>query len=574
MEMEDAPDASGAVPIPRTSNSITVVPPDRDLFSGRSNPMTFTLSYRPRSDDDTGPNVAPSSPAKTGAIAPPSSPVVRSKPKSKFQTSIQRHVTKSITLDASAYANHSRYSQKQFDEEDAEEELEQQQWEKDNDRRMVAMDMDFEQAFRQHRANNKLSGRGRRRQGPFSHLPKESGAGRAAGGAPLSADGDPDMHIDSRLHLHHRDTSRVHRGGRISKRGTQPRRKLPSIWQMMFGDGGWKAEELLDCLPASSVRNTLNDLCWLEFNETDKSSTTQETIKFLGTIMADPTVIKNHKRQYLVRNFLIKLMILAPSSWSWKPDNSQQPPWVLPNITALSIGNGDGNSMETEGSGVAPAPCSPEDSAFWTWLAIEVSKAYAEEYALRTQTSAPSFPKGVMALHISDSEDGCENSALALGRRLQALVDLLVDARQRFIEANPDHLLGPVLESDGPDNVLSMSLANPWMSFKDICTNLDERNTRYQDITCLSRAVDIWCMWREQGRPGQPAPSWTQTWRPRYISLGRWAVTYPLTQSSEDTRARQMVQDPTLSPVNDNGVSWQDQMQFEEDESEAVSLRW
>ncbi|CAK7245746.1 MAG: hypothetical protein STHCBS139747_007338 [Sporothrix thermara] len=83
--------------------------PDRDLFQGRAQPFTFTVTRRERPAE-------PSSPAEnpvTDAASPQSSPVRRA------QATAQRHVTRAITLDPSIYASHSRYSQRQFDEEAA-----------------------------------------------------------------------------------------------------------------------------------------------------------------------------------------------------------------------------------------------------------------------------------------------------------------------------------------------------------------------------------------------------------------------------------------------------------------------
>ncbi|CAK7219825.1 hypothetical protein SCUCBS95973_003952 [Sporothrix curviconia] len=199
---------------------------------------------------------------------------------------------------------------------------------------------------------------------------------------------------------------------------------------------------------------------------------------------------------------------------------------------------------DTPATAVAPPkPCGPEDSAFWTWLARELARFYAPLYAERVQNSPILLQDqgGAMAFRIiSDDTEGDHghtysgkdgNTASAIGRNLQELVEFLIKARQHEVKEEArrasEHASDPNIEPNRlPDDDVEPEAGpiDPWMSFADTCQLLisyDVGNNTANNA-CLGLAVDIFCMWREQGRPDQLNPlhpPWSETMHDTYQEL-------------------------------------------------------
>ena len=514
--------------------------PDRDLFQGRAQPFTFTVTRRERPAE-------PSSPAEnpvTDAASPQSSPVRRA------QATAQRHVTRAITLDPSIYASHSRYSQRQFDEEAAAQGEDAELSEDDDAGHELDLEMDMVRGLpREHRANHRSGGKKHRLQGPFRRQ-----------GSFESTRRHRTTQSDSRIGHHGGIRKKCTRRAPVRHRAELPMRAaLPEhLEQEPMVPGctpAWMVWSLLDTLPGFNFGNVH------EKRHGDRRCESDNVISFLGIILADPAVMRHPGSLPDARTFLIKVLCLAPSQWQWTADGTRQPPWILPDVAALSLSPTDNSNdhqhkqdnmaddgMETDDSAAVttPTPCGPDDSAFWTWLARQVARIYAPLYAERVQNTPSWLQDGAMAFRIlggdTEGEDDntysgkAGNSVSAIGRNLQEMVELLIKARRHTTENETnkeavihasDHRVGAGRISDD-DMELETIPVDPWASFADACKLFlsGDVGNNTANNACLGLAVDIFCMWREQGRLAQPTssahPIWTMTMQKTYRGLGRW----------------------------------------------------
>ncbi|CAK7227635.1 hypothetical protein SBRCBS47491_006638 [Sporothrix bragantina] len=540
MDTDDAPDETGALsslPSSSNPNANPALRPDRDLFQGRAQPFTFTVTHRER----------PTSPLSSSANTDTSTTAVASpqaSPRRNPPATVQRHVTRALVLDPSFYAGHSRYSQRQFDEEAASQDANDNNNEDHDHDRELALDLDMElELLREHRAhhNNRRHRRQQRQhQGPFVSMSRATCGGGDGGG-----------HGAVRKVCQRRSLPQVvfRRSAHAHASAHAPK---PTLCEEPMVSG---------CTPAWKVWSALSTLPLLRFHNLKKLRDDQgegdrpeidNAIRFYGIILADPTILASPHKLPDVRTLLIKTVTQGPMRWQWSADGTRQPPWALPNVATLSLSPTTGESMDTDDNttttSVAPAPCGPEDTAFWTWLARQVARFYAPHYAERIQNASPLLrdQKGAMAFRIiSDNTDGEDvegvthsgrdgNSSLAIGRNLQQLVELLIRARQDHIKAAllhsfPAHTSAPLPDDEDMD--ADLASIDPWAPFDDICRLLIASDAEQGTVgyPCLALALDAFCMWREQGRPGQPGssyPPWTETMHPHYQGLQSWVQKY------------------------------------------------
>lgn len=144
MDTRDQSAESGTLP------SNTAIQPNRDLFQARAKPSTFIVTHRQRLAE-----YAHSSESEPATSLPSRANFGR-----KACATVRRHVTRAIVLDPSTYASHSRYSQRQFDEESTVQDYE--NYTEDHDTwSTLNLELDMEQELQSQRSR-------RRRQGPFA----------------------------------------------------------------------------------------------------------------------------------------------------------------------------------------------------------------------------------------------------------------------------------------------------------------------------------------------------------------------------------------------------------------------
>ncbi|KIH91954.1 hypothetical protein SPBR_01433 [Sporothrix brasiliensis 5110] len=658
-------------------------------------PVTFALVHRPKpSDLDTSvPHDFKTERAGAASISSP----IETRPASKMTTTVpktapsQNHITATtaaIDVASILQNSHSRYSQAQFDEESAHGDGENQgdpcdhrdHADDDGDHDLgFALDVDLEHDYvlarggsRQHATAGSRNDSGlSRRPTKRHHVPVKvgraftrkvqhrrvgsggrsggmSGIGRAAGGAPLAADGiDPGLAGGVRLapstngisgRLQRFQETRYRRilnqqrvrKGRATMMLHQPQAGASSYDQIEallspdYGLSPQSSPQPLRRVTPHSVWTALQALPGFSFDpsvahyfdestiDTDGSNYDHGIARLLGNVLADPAIVCNcdkstcRGRNADLPQFLVVLFSLAPTLFVWaRPDDGQmlQPPQYLPwkdsdvfgaDLEFVTLDASCGTEMDwdmpdtpTALATTAPAlPTYPDfaaesDSTFWTWLTGTLFEQYSNKNSSSSTTTrydnsdhanpdgdehAPGMMDKTRAPWITSAY-----ATPSVGRSVCALMEMLVDARRRFLAHNekeeqrhddsameeeaddtatsvdvlyalmaemPALLTGaraethPCRRSGSPPHASHTSLDNTCND--PICYEGDLSLGRVAPMSCcplhderVGLAVDVWCLWLDQGRRtlGQSeAPAFT-------------SPSTPLTQPPQRTQA-------------------------------------
>ncbi|ERS99650.1 hypothetical protein HMPREF1624_03010 [Sporothrix schenckii ATCC 58251] len=689
MDSSGAPEWDAGASEPHTTSS----PQHRG--SADDLPVTFALVHRPKpSDLDTSvPHDFEAENAGAASIASPTEP----RPARKKTTTVpksapsQNHITATtaaIDVASILQNSHSRYSQAQFDEESAHGDGEDQgdrgdhydHANDDGDHDLgFALDVDLEHDYvlaqrgsRQYatagsRNNSGLSrrptkrhhvpvkigraftrkvqhrrvGSGGRSGGGMSGM--SSGIGRAAGGAPLAADGvDPSLAggvrlapsangISGRLQRFQEtryrrilNQQRVRKGRATMmlhhpQAGASSYDQIEALLSPDYGLSPPSSQQPLHRVTPHSVWTALQALPGFSFDpsishyfdknttDTDGSNDDHGIARLLGTVLADPAIVCNcdkstcRGRNADLPQFLVVLFSLAPTLFVWaRPDDGQvlQPPQRLPwkdsdvygaDLEFVTVDASCDTEMDwdmpdttTALTTTAPAlPTSPNlaaesDSTFWTWLTDTLFEQYSNKScstATRYDNSDHANPDGDK--HAPGMMDKTRAPWItstyatpSVGRSVCALMEVLVDARRRFLAHNEKEEQrhdDSAMEEEADDmatdvDVLYALLAEvPALltgargethpcrrtshtshtsldnTCKDpFCCEGDLSRGRVAPMSCcplhderVGLAVDVWCLWLDQGRRtlGQSeAPAFT-------------SPSTPLTQPPQRTRA-------------------------------------
>lgn len=640
MNSNDAPgpDAAGASQ-PRPSSDAQQQGP------AQSTPFTFTLVHRlkPNDSDISAPNdfetehtdatgaPSPTKETTAPAISPP-----------------QKHITPTttaITVASILRNSHSRYSQEQFDEESVHGDGDDQSRDDhhgDDSNFGFALDVDLEHDYVLARGGssssssnrptngnkyktNCLSGRTKRHipvkgggaftrkvqyrrigTGGRSGSGMSGGIGRAAGGAPLAADGfDFDLSgmpvvpytagIDS-SHLqraqqcnHHRfaHQQRIQKGrpnalrrpaGRLHRRvaslfssNNEPHAESPAL-HYVTTHGVWTS---LQALPGFSFAPNVAFLFQERPGARDNSNDQHDFIRLLSTILTDPAIVcKCDKSTCRGRNsglpqFLVVLFALAPTLHVWpqpsevQASRSPQPlPWNASDTTGMDFEVGDGeermaeigadeigdmvmdmdmqdtatSDVERYLTGVAapifparPELASASDTLFWAWLANTLFEQYANsdnsgEDGDDDTEHARGLVDRTRPSWITDAY-----AAPGVGHKVYALMELLVDARRRFLAEEAQRKSNESNESNDMEDDSAGTDLDAWSLVADMPARLaGERGQTHPcrwgtPLTCkdpicyqgdlatpmsccdlhdlrVGLAVDLWSLWLDQGR--------------------------------------------------------------------------
>ncbi|KAL1890520.1 hypothetical protein Sste5346_008188 [Sporothrix stenoceras] len=629
-------------------------------------PFTFSLTHRPKKsessatiphdfDTDDKDAASPTKNKTTSTSTSPSKPAANIFDPATFDPNTftfpsweqqnpqepqepQKHTTEDRTTVAitSVLGNaHSRYSQRQFDEESVQGEGGQGDDNYDDDDghddgHDDALDVDLEHDYVLARGgSNKGRGRSTAKHGTTPsrkiHIPVKPGrgltrrvqhrrvgsggrsgsgvsgsgmgmGGRAAGGAPLAADGiDPTLAgstleplfngISGRLqriqeNRHNRFASQQRiRKVRYSQHHQRhhPRNQqlnwtshnIASLFssmderkpstparQYVTPHSVWTA---LAALPGFTFNSAFMQLEWLEDDDKSASADGDDNTDYdriaclLGAVLADPAIVCScdkstcRGRNTGLPQFLVTLFLLAPILHTWSQPGanenetqlqSQQPPWELSDADAaisglheLGIDDFGDVDMDVQATSVFPVRpdfASENDTRFWSWLAetlfdrFDPSSKHVAALDNDNLDSKDSHHYHTPAQTTSKARRAWITDTYAapgVGRALCTLVELLVDARRRYLEDDSKDGMGNV--DTGGTNETAMihtllaarSPTHPcrWgtsVSCTDpICFEGDLDSGLANPMSCcelhderLGLAVEVWCLWARQGR--------------------------------------------------------------------------
>lgn len=619
-------------------------------------PFTFALAHRPKQSESS---VDIPNDFSTDHVDAASLPSLASPTKNKTvdpndfifpSLEKQKHTTEeraAVAITSVLSNAHSRYSQRQFDEESVynegggDQEEDNHDYDDDNDN---ALDVDLEHdyvlarggggssnssnknsrgrsAAKSHTAparkihipvkpgrgltrrvqHRRVGSGGRSGSGVSGNGISGSGWGRAAGGAPLAADGiDPTLagstleplfngisgrlqRIQENRHRRFASQQRV-RKGRYSQHHQRhqqlnwtshniaslfssmderapstPARQFVtphSVWTALGALPGFTFDPaFMELLEGDDKEPDAND----ENDENDKNSSDHHRIScLLGAVLADPAIVCScdkstcRGRNTGLPQFLITLFLLAPTLHTWPRSDANgmqmllQWPQILPWNIDLTVANATLNGileigiddfgdvdMDLQDPAATTAtttfvfPTRPDlasetDTRFWSWLAETLFEQFDPSHNNKVIDAAnpkdihhhtPGQMDKTRRLWITDAY-----AAPGVGHTLYALVQLLVDARRRYLEeydrnrddmadATDNHvppaLVARLINARSPTHPCrwgtSVSCTDPICFEGDLdlakpmscCELHDER---------LGLAVDVWCLWVVGGR--------------------------------------------------------------------------